>query len=184
MRTLATTGNQTITFLGNWPSFKNFCGTLKFWHGNQWEIIECGTSWKRLAAEQMNENLRLVVLETPYERYFSGRVIWVQFEVIRCTLQIPDVKIFKRLLLPQFSSNFNQTLQKACIRGKYRLLLFLSVCHSLKVYGTLNRSYFSSMYIASIDKAMLVSSSKRSSRTLRPLDYGGTVIVTLNYHGL
>ena len=46
------------------------------------------------------------------------------------------VKIFKRLLLQQFSSKFIQTLQKATSRGKYSLLLFLAIWQILKVYGT------------------------------------------------
>ncbi len=74
--------------------------------------------------------------------------------------------IFKRLLLQQLSSRFNHTLQKACIREKYKLLLFLALCQSLKVYDTLKINYLS--YFASIDKAMLVSSGKRSSRPSRP----------------
>ncbi len=48
--------------------------------------------------------------------------------------KIPDVKIFKRLLLmllPQFSFNFNDTLEKTCNPGKYRPLLFLVICHIL-----------------------------------------------------
>ncbi len=51
-------------------------------------------------------------------------------EVIRCTLQNPDVKIFKRLvltclmLLPQFSFNVNQTLQKACNPWKKQAITF------------------------------------------------------------
>ncbi len=81
--------------------------------------------------------------------------------------KISNVKIFKRSLVPQFSSNFNQTLQKACIQGKYRLLLFLDSCQILKGYGTLKISYLSQ--IASIHKAMLVSSSNRSSKLSRPL---------------
>ncbi len=63
--------------------------------------------------------------------------------------KISDVKIFKTLLLPQFSFNFNQTLQKACIRentGYYTC----SICQILKVHGALKRSYLS--YIASIHK--------------------------------
>ena len=37
---------------------------------------------------------------------------------------ISDLKIFKRLLLPQFSTNFIQTLQKACDRGDIQVTYF------------------------------------------------------------
>ena len=77
--------------------------------------------------------------------------------------KISHVQIFKRLLLPQFSSYLNQTLHKACNLAKYKLLLFLAICQTLKAHGILKISYLSC--IASIHKAMLVSSGKRSSRT-------------------
>ncbi len=82
--------------------------------------------------------------------------------------KIHDVKIFNRLLLPQFSSIFKQTLEKVCNWGKYRSLLFLAVCQNLKVYGPLKM--LSQLHIAIlIHEAMLVSSGKRSSRASRPL---------------
>lgn len=57
---------------------------------------------------------------------------------VRYFFKISGVKIFKRLvLLPEFSPNFSQTLQKACNQVKYRLFLFLVICQILKVYGTL-----------------------------------------------
>ena len=55
------------------------------------------------------------------------------FGVIHC--KSSNVKVFKRLLLLHFSSNFNQTLQKTFIRGKYRLFLFLGICQiSIKLF--------------------------------------------------
>ena len=74
--------------------------------------------------------------------------------------KISDVNNFKRLLLPQFSSNFNQTLQKTCIQGKYRLLLILAICQTLKVYIWHFENNLPQLYTASIHKAMLVSSGK------------------------
>ncbi len=69
--------------------------------------------------------------------------------------KIPGVK---RLLLPHFSPNFKQTLEKACNRGKYRPLLFLAICQILKVhvYGTLKISYISKIMIATIHEAIYV----------------------------
>ncbi len=69
------------------------------------EYLENGWSYS-----EADENLELlVVLGTAYVGYFS---CLIQFGVIWYTLQSIDVKIFKRLLLPQFSYNFNQTVLK------------------------------------------------------------------------
>ncbi len=70
-----------------------------------------------------------------------------------------------KLLLPQFSSNFNQTLQKECNCGNTGYYYFWRSEKSLKVYRTLKINYLS--YIAIIHKTMLVSSDKRSSRHKR-----------------
>ncbi len=86
---------------------------------------------------------------------------------VRYFFKISGVKIFKRLvLLPEFSPNFSQTLQKACNQVKYRLFLFLVICQILKVYGTLKISYHS--YIAIIHKAMFVSSCKGQADVKAP----------------
>ena len=42
-------------------------------------------------------------------------------------------------------------MESMAIRGEYRLLLYLSICQTLKLYGTLKISYL--IYIASIHKA-------------------------------
>ncbi len=81
-----------------------------------------------------------------------------------------DVKNFKRLFLPQFSSNF---MENTVIRGENRLLLFLDICQILKICGTLKISYLS--FIATIHKVMLVSSRKGSSRVSR------TLVLLLNF---
>ncbi len=57
--------------------------------------------------------------------------------------KIFNVKLIKRLLLPMFSSNFNQLYRKHVIGRKIRILLFLAICQILKVYGTLKISYTS-----------------------------------------
>ncbi len=84
--------------------------------------------------------------------------------VIWCTLQ--DYW----LLLPQFSSNFNQTfnfLEKMCNLEEIQVITFLAIWQILKVNGTLQISYL--IYIGIIHKAMLVLSGKRSSRVSAPL---------------
>ncbi len=55
--------------------------------------------------------------ELLYVGYFSGLVIWVQFGAFGTLCKISDVKTFKRILLLQFWSNFNQTLWKAWWSG-------------------------------------------------------------------
>ncbi len=74
---------------------------------------------------------------------------------------------FSKVYCSPFSSKFSQALLQACIQGQYRLLLFVAICQILKVpvYVSLKISYLS--YIASIHKAMLVSSVKGSSRASR-----------------
>ncbi len=48
--------------------------------------------------------------------------------------KIPDVNIFKRLLLPRFAFNFNHSLEKACSPGTYRPLHFLVICQTLSIW--------------------------------------------------
>ncbi len=62
------------------------------------------------------------------------------FSCLPCkfSLLISYAKIFKRLLLPQFSFSFNQALWKVIIRREYRLLLFGSLPQIKKNYGALN----------------------------------------------
>ncbi len=63
----------------------------------------------------------------------SGRLssVWGS---IGALCKISDVKIFKRLLVPPFSSDFNQTLWKVWWSGEggYRLLLLLAIRQKLK----------------------------------------------------
>ncbi len=91
------------------------------------KILKCAISWKWLTVEQNGWKFGtcgpMYVLW--YGGYFSCLILWVQFEVIRCTLQNSDVDIFKRLLHPQFSFNF--TFEKALTRGNYLQLLFLVI---------------------------------------------------------
>ncbi len=79
---------------------------------------------------------RTKILDSRFQKFLCmgnswDQVIWVQFRVRRC--KIFDAKIFKRVMLPQFSYSFNQILQKVCMPGKYKLLLFLPILQILKV---------------------------------------------------
>ena len=76
---------------------------------------------------ETDENLGLAVLCTAYVGYFSCLILEFTLGSFGALCKLPDVNIF-RLLLPQFSSNFNQTLEKACNPGKCRPFLFLSIC--------------------------------------------------------
>ena len=98
-----------------------------------------------------------------YVRYYS---CLIQFSLMSFSAlcKILDVNIFKRVLLPQFSSKFNQTFEKACNPGQYRPLLFLPNCKHM----ALSREVTSSAN-AIIHKSILVSSGKRSSRLSRSL---------------
>ena len=68
------------------------------------------------------------------------------------------LRISKGCCYPSFHPISTKRYKKNVFWGKCRLLLFLAICQTLKVYGTLNICYLS--YIASIHKAMLVSSAK------------------------
>ncbi len=104
-------GIQAITFLSNRRSFKYFVTLWNFnmdvngkilrsqYHDNGWPWRETG------------QNLGLALLCTVYVRYFLCLIRWVQFGVIQCTLQVSDI-LFKTLLLPRFSSDFNQIMWK------------------------------------------------------------------------
>ena len=80
-----------------------------------------------------------------------GPFVLVQFGVILCTCKLPGVKICKRLLLPQFSSNFNLTVENVCNRGEIQAITFSGdLANFESIYGTLKRSYFSYIAILSI----------------------------------
>ena len=60
-----------------------------------------------------------------YVVYFSCLIIWVQFDLSFSALwKTPDVNIFKRLLVPQFSFNVNQTSDKAYNSGEIQVITF------------------------------------------------------------
>ncbi len=65
----------------------------------------------------------------------------------------PMLIYFKRVLLPQLSSNLNKSLQKACIHGKIQPFTASVYVVYLKVYATLKINYLS--YIPSIHNDML-----------------------------
>ena len=112
MRTLASMGEYRLfCLLGNQPSYTKFLALCNFNMGANGKIVKCATSENAWPQSETDANLGLAVLWISYVVYFSGQVIWVQFVVIRCTLQ-------------EFW-------------WKYRLLLFLAFCQIVKVHGTL-----------------------------------------------
>ncbi len=92
-----------ILLLSKWPSRASKPLGLFFFGGGVKKILfQKHEKWMKIWASWSYEL---------HIEYFSCLILWVQFKVILCTLQnlISDVKIFKRLLLTQFSSNFNPT---------------------------------------------------------------------------
>ncbi len=157
-------GIHSITFLGNRANVTNFVVLWNFDMGNNPKIVKCAISWKWLVVERKDEILAPVVLQGAYLRYFYVWFFEFSLESFGALCKLPQVKIFKRLLLSRLSFNFNQTVQTACNRGKYRSLLFLAICQILKVYMAFWREATSATLPLSLLKTMLVSSGKRSSR--------------------
>ncbi len=98
-----------MTFIGNLPKITNNMA-LKIWHPKMCNILKMtNRRVKRM------KNLGLVVLCTVlsgYVGYFSCLILWVQLRSFGALCKRPDVNIFKRLLLPQFSFNFIQSLYR------------------------------------------------------------------------
>ncbi len=80
--------------------------------------------------------------------------------------KISYVKIFIRLLPPQFSPNFNQNLLKNSNLGEYKAILFLGVLPNLS-----NSQHFAdkspNLHCIS-HKTILESSGERVHRVLKP----------------
>ncbi len=112
------------------------------------KILKRAISWKWLIIER--NGWKLGTRGSLYcicRAFFMSDSLTFEFSLqsFGALCKIPNVRIFKRPLLPQFSSNFNHNLKKSCNPGKYRLLLFLAICQFC-VHGTLKRSYL--CYIA------------------------------------
>ena len=76
------------------------------------------------------------------------------------------LRFLKKILLPQISSSFHQTLGKACKHGKYSSLLFGAICK----YDTLMKIRYLSCFTIIHKNIYLFSPGKRSSRSSRGLD--------------
>ncbi len=101
------------------------------------EILKCIISWKRLIVERNGWNLILAALGTAYAGWIFCFILWVYFGVIRCTFgKIPTLR-FSELLLPQFSSNYSQTLLYVGNEGIYAITLFCDLRNFKKFYGIL-----------------------------------------------
>ncbi len=129
-------GIQAVTFRGNQPSSKTILALRNFNMGANGKIIKSAISWKGLAAEQNEWTFGTRGIGTSYVGYPWGQVIWVQFGVIRCTLQISDVKIFKGTT-PTVFIQFQPNLMGRMYSEKIQAITFLSICQTFKGYGTL-----------------------------------------------
>ena len=116
------------------------------------KIIKYAISWKRLAVEQNGWKIgtcfpancicKILLGSGTLNSFWDHSVHFENFSMLRFS---------KGCCSPSFHPIL--TLQKACIRGRYRLII-------VKTYGTLKISHLS--YFTSIHKAVLVSFGKRS----------------------
>ncbi len=98
-------GIQVVTLLGNWPSFKAFVTIWNFYMRVNGNILKYAIFWKRLLGEQSGKKLGNRGCMNSIRRV----LLIVRFFEFNLGLFGAD---FKRLLLPQFSPSFNQTLWK------------------------------------------------------------------------
>ena len=92
----------------------------------------------------------------------SVGVIWYTF-----IAKFPMLRFFNATALPvfvQFPTHCAESM-KLSLWNCHRLLLFLTICQSLKVYGILNKRQLS--YISIIHKPMLVSSGKKVKQIIK-----------------
>ena len=78
------------------------------------KILKCAISSKRLIGER-DENLGLAVLGSAYVGHFSCQILWVQFGVIRCTLQNFRWKNFQKATAPTFFIQFQPDFMESMI---------------------------------------------------------------------
>ena len=117
-------GLYRLLLFGNWQSFKNF---VTLWNFNNGKIIKCAISWKRLAVEQNGRKFRTRSTRKSMCRIFfgSGHLSSVWGHSLHFA-KLLMLRFSKGCCSPSFYPVFNQTLQKACIQGKYRLVPILS----------------------------------------------------------
>ena len=106
-------GIWIVMSIGNQPSFTKSMALWNYNLGIKGKIPRYGISWKKLIAEQNRRNLRLTVPGLHMLDIFPVRLLEFGLGSFGALCKISDVYIFKRLLLPQFSHSFNQTIWKA-----------------------------------------------------------------------
>ena len=120
-----------------WRFAKNkiFVALWTFSMGVNGKILKCAISWKtahRRVKRTKMWDLRWYIL--CYVEYFSCLILWVQFEVIGCTLQNSRCYDFQKATAPtifiQFQPNF---IIGMLVVREYKLLLFLAICRNLKI---------------------------------------------------
>ncbi len=84
----------------------------------------------------MNDKVGLIILENAYVGYFSCQIPRIQLGIIQCILQ-NFCSDFLRLLLTQFSFNFNHTMDSMVIGGNTGSYIFCRSAKFRKFYGTL-----------------------------------------------
>ncbi len=130
------------------------------------KILKCAMSWKWLTVER--NWWKFGTCGTVLCRVLSCPILWVQLRSFGALCKIPDVNIFKRLLLPQFFIQFQPNFRESMWPGKIQAMTFsgdlaklsLSIWHFDERLPQLHCHYPS---------GILVSSGKRSSSASRPL---------------
>ena len=96
---------------------------------------------------------------TVYVEYLSRLILWVQFGVIRCTLKISDIKIFKKLLLlPVFSQFQRNFMMNMLLMGEYRLFFFWQSAKEYKFYDTFKLNFLSTQHHIGLEISAYYSS--------------------------
>ena len=80
------------------------------------EMLKCAIKWKQLIVGRNKWKFGFQSPRNSIVGYFSCQIIWVQFGVIRCTLQNFRGLDFQTATPPVVSSNFNPTLWKVHVR--------------------------------------------------------------------
>ncbi len=126
-------GNTGCYFLGNGQVLQKHVSLWNFNMGVNGKNVKCVISWKRLTVDKNGSKIGTRCLMNSICKALSGS--YYLLSVWGHTVQLEKFlmfKIFNRLSLFQFLPYFNQTLLKACIRGKYSPLFFLAICIEIK----------------------------------------------------
>ncbi len=124
-----------LCLFGDLPKIKK---NVALWNINMevnGKILKCATHWKWLIVER--KGWKFVTCSSMYSVMYGTFHVWFfEFNLRLFSMHFAKflmLNIFKKLLIPQFSFNFNQTLEKACNPGKYRPLLFVVIGQILNI---------------------------------------------------